>query len=135
MQPKVNCPNCGQEVAYGSQYCAACGTQLTWQSQQQPPPQQPYQQPYQQQYQQGPMQRFPGQYTNRSVSPKSRLAVTLLAFFLGVLGVHNFYLGKILFGVLQLLTAGGFGIWALIDFVMALCGVMKDRDGLPIVNW
>jgi len=29
-----------------------------------------------------------------NVSPKSRLAATLLAFFVGELGVHRFYLGK-----------------------------------------
>ena len=69
------------------------------------------------------------------VSNKSRLAVTLLSFFLGVLGVHRFYLSKIGTGILMLLTGGGFGIWALIDFIMAVSGAMKDKDGNPIKNW
>ncbi|MBI2861140.1 MAG: TM2 domain-containing protein [Chloroflexi bacterium] len=69
------------------------------------------------------------------VSEKSRLAVTLFAFFLGALGVHRFYLGKIGTGILMLLTAGGLGIWALIDFIMAVAGVMRDKEGRPIKKW
>ena len=69
------------------------------------------------------------------VSPKSRLAVTLLAWFLGVLGVHRFYLGKIGTGIAMLLTVGGLGIWALVDFIMAVAGAMKDKEGRPIKNW
>ncbi len=68
------------------------------------------------------------------ISPKSRLATVLLAWFLGTLGIHRFYLGKIGTGILMLLTGGGLGIWALIDFIMALAGVMKDKQGRPIKN-
>ena len=68
-------------------------------------------------------------------SPKSRLATTLLAFFLGYLGVHRFYLGKIGTGIIMLLTAGGLGIWALIDFIFAVAGLMKDKEGNLIKNW
>ena len=71
----------------------------------------------------------------QQVSPKSRLVVTLLSFFLGELGVHRFYLGKFGTGIAMPLTVGGLGIWALIDFIMAVCGAMKDKDGLPIKNW
>lgn len=70
-----------------------------------------------------------------NISPKSRLATTLLAFFLGGIGVHRFYLGKIGTGILMIVTLGGFGLWALIDFIMAVCGAMKDKNGLPIKNW
>lgn len=70
-----------------------------------------------------------------NISTKSRLAVTLLAWFLGVFGVHRFYLGKIGTGLLMLLTIGGFGIWALIDFIYAVSGIMKDKEGLVIKNW
>ena len=68
-------------------------------------------------------------------SPKSRLAVTLLALFLGGLGIHRFYLGKIVTGILMLITAGGLGIWALVDFIMAVAGAMKDKEGKLIKNW
>ncbi len=69
------------------------------------------------------------------ISPKSRLAVTLLAFFLGSLGIHRFYLGKIITGIIMLITAGALGIWTLIDFIMAVAGVMKDKEGRLIKNW
>ncbi len=69
------------------------------------------------------------------ISEKSRLAVTLFAFFLGELGVHRFYLGKIGTGIAMLLTLGGLGVWALIDFIMAVVGVMKDKEGKVIKNW
>jgi hypothetical protein len=35
----------------------------------------------------------------------------------------------------MLITGGGIGIWALIDFIMAVAGIMKDKDGLYIKNW
>jgi TM2 domain-containing membrane protein YozV len=69
------------------------------------------------------------------ISSKSRLAVTLLSWFLGYLGVHRFYLGKIGTGILMLITAGGFGIWTLIDFIFAVAGIMKDKEGKVIKNW
>jgi len=69
------------------------------------------------------------------ISPKSRLVVTLLAYFLGSLGIHRFYLGKIVTGIVMLITCGGLGIWWLIDFIMAVAGAMKDKEGKPIKNW
>ena len=69
------------------------------------------------------------------ISPKSRLAVTLFAFFLGEFGAHRFYLGKIGTAILMLLTLGGLGIWALVDFILAVAGVMKDKEGKVIKNW
>ena len=69
------------------------------------------------------------------VSPKSRLATSLLAWYLGWLGVHRFYLGKIGTGILMILTFGGLGIWAIIDFVFAVTGNMRDKDGRLITKW
>ncbi|GMA36909.1 TM2 domain-containing protein [Demequina litorisediminis] len=48
-------------------------------------------------------------------TPKSLLVAYLLWFFLGVLGIHHFYLGKIGRGLLYLFTAGVFGIGLLVD--------------------
>lgn len=69
------------------------------------------------------------------VSDKSRLATALFAWFLGVFGAHRFYVGKIGTGVLMLFTFGGLGIWALIDFIMAVAGRFKDKDGSLIKEW
>ena len=57
---------------------------------------------------------------------KSWLATMLLCQFLGTLGVHRFYTGRIISGIFQLLTFGGFGIWALIDLIMIYTDSFKD---------
>ncbi|MCY2902728.1 TM2 domain-containing protein [Mycoplasmopsis arginini] len=69
------------------------------------------------------------------MSEKSRTILTLLSFFLGGLGIDRFYGGRIILGVLKLLTAGGFGIWALVDFILAVCGAQRDGQGQLIRKW
>lgn len=68
-------------------------------------------------------------------SEKSRLAVALLAFFLGELGIHRFYVGKIGTGILYIFTFGLLGIGSLVDFILALCGSFTDKDGNAITEW
>ena len=62
-------------------------------------------------------------------SDKDQVVAFLLCLFLGVLGIHRFYLGYTWQGVVQLLTAGGFGIWAFIDFIRIITGDLKPKDG------
>jgi TM2 domain-containing membrane protein YozV len=72
--------------------------------------------------------------------PKSKVAAALLAFFLGCLGIHNFYLGYTGRGLAQLLLTVltcGYGaiatvIWAFIEFVLILTGSIKDKFGRPL---
>jgi TM2 domain-containing membrane protein YozV len=52
--------------------------------------------------------------------------------FLGFLGVHRFYVGKVGTGILMLITLGGVGIWALIDFIMILSNNFKDNNGFVL---
>lgn len=82
------------------------------------------------------------------VSPKSKMAAILLCFFLGGLGIHNFYLGNTGRGVAQLiLTILGWAtavlivgifmlaavsIWVLVEFIMLIVGsgtYRYDSDG------
>lgn len=57
------------------------------------------------------------------------LITLLLCFFLGTLGIHRFYTKNTTTGIVMLLTAGGCGIWTLIDFIMILLNTYKDGDG------
>ena len=56
-----------------------------------------------------------------------KLTTTLLALFLGTLGIHRFYLGQVLYGIIYVLLAatGISTILALIDFVMFL--IMDEK--------
>lgn len=85
------------------------------------------------------------------VSSKSRLATTLLTFFLGTFGAHRFYLGKIKTAVIMLTlsilgwvtSAFEFGyiflipvyIWVIVDLIFTVSGKMKDKEGNPVKNW
>ena len=99
------CSNCGKEIANNAIMCPNCGA---------------------------PVKREPVIPAN--ASEKDWLTTLLLSFFLGGLGIHSFYVGKTVAGVIQLLTLGGCGIWALIDFIMVVCGNYKDGEGKLIVN-
>ncbi len=86
------------------------------------------------------------------VSEKSRLTATLLTLLVvGIFGAHRFYLGKVgtavamlVLGVLGVVTIWfGFGaiflivvgIWAFVDFILAVAGKAKDKKGKPVRNW
>jgi len=66
------------------------------------------------------------------LSEKGFVPTILLCFFLGALGVHRFYVGKVGTGILQLITLGGLGIWVLIDFIIIVTGSFTDGEGLAI---
>jgi TM2 domain-containing membrane protein YozV len=68
-------------------------------------------------------------------SEKRILVAFLLCFFVGVFGVHRFYAGKVGTGVLQLVTLGGLGIWALVDLILLATGNFRDGEGERITQW
>ena len=59
---------------------------------------------------------------------KSKLTAILLCLFLGSLGIHRFYLGYTIIGVIQLLTFGGFLIWVIVDLIRLIIGSLKDSE-------
>ena len=74
-------------------------------------------------------------------APKQWLVAALLAFFLGALGIHNFYLGYTAKGIIQLvLTITVIGafisvIWAFIEFIMIIArsgSYAYDAQGQPL---
>ena len=56
----------------------------------------------------------------------SKLTTILLCFFLGILGIHRFYLGYTLFGVIQLLIFRGFLIWVIVDLIRIFIDSLRD---------
>jgi TM2 domain-containing membrane protein YozV len=122
-QPQWQPPQYGQQQ-WGQQppqYGQPSEGQSQWG--QQPPYYAPPQQQWgmQQPYQQMGMQ-------------KDWLTTLLLCIFLGYLGVHRFYTGHIVVGLIQLFTFGGCGIWWLIDLIMIATGSFTDSNGLPLVK-
>jgi hypothetical protein len=113
------CQNCGKQLPDGSRYCNECGTPVA------PPAFRSPQGPQANPAGQTPVMGIP--VPEEATSPKSRLIATLLAFFVGRLGVHRFYIGKIgsgvalllltIFGTIISAVAGayslsnGFGFW------------------------
>ncbi|WP_240532060.1 TM2 domain-containing protein [[Mesomycoplasma] collis] len=69
------------------------------------------------------------------ISPKSRAALTILSYFLGGLGIDRFYAGRIALGIFKIITLAGFGVWWIVDFVLAVTGNMKDASGHLIAKW
>jgi len=71
-----------------------------------------------------------------TATDKRILPLLLMCFFLGWLGVHRFYVGKIGTGIAIILTFGGFcGIWPLIDLIMIVTGNFTDSQGNKITVW
>ena len=70
------------------------------------------------------------------VSEEKKLTLLLLCYpVFGCFGVHRFYTGKILSGLLMLLTFGGFLIWMHVDTALIIRGKFTDKEGKPIRDW
>ena len=81
----------------------------------------------------GPLPALPAASLGREpIADRSRLLAALLAFFLGVLGIHRFYLGRTASAVIMLvLTLSVVGTlatvpWSIIDCLRYL--FMSDRE-------
>ena len=95
------CKNCGAEINDNAVICVKCGCSINNQA----------------------------PAVEGTAKSKDWLTTLLLCLFLGGLGVHRFYVGKTGTGILQLLTAGGCGVWALIDFIVICMGNFTDAAG------
>lgn len=103
-----SCERCGAQTLPDAIYCGRCGH---------------------------PVGRAVRNLPDAEVSSYSGLVALLLCFFLGYLGIHRFYVGKIGTGILWLVTGGLFGIGWLIDLVVIACGRFRDYLGYRVVVW
>ncbi len=101
------CKHCGAEVADEAVICPKCGCSLT---------------------NENPLT------TAKSKSDKDWLTTFLLCWFLGLLGIHRFYVGRTGSAIAMIFTMGGLGIWTLVDWIVILCGNFKDKDGKVITR-
>jgi TM2 domain-containing membrane protein YozV len=67
-------------------------------------------------------------------SEKDWLVTLLLAIFLGPLGIDRFYAGRIVLGIVKLLTFGFFLIWWAVDIVFVITEIYKDGNGINITK-
>ena len=63
---------------------------------------------------------------------ESKSTMILISFLLGGLGIHRLMMGYSNWW-LMLITVGGCGIWALMDFIKIITGSMKMADGRDLV--
>lgn len=68
------------------------------------------------------------------VSEKDWLVTLLLCIFVGGLGAHRFYVGKIGTGILWLVTLGLFGFGTIIDLIIIIMGKFSDVQGNLILS-
>lgn len=116
------CPSCGAIMEDGiCEYCGYKDTRSINKNSQQP--EVPQANVYQQ-----------GAYASPTVqvSKKDWLVTLLLCIFIGWLGIHKFYEGKIGMGIIYLLTGGVFGICWIIDIIKIVLNKEKDKSGLII---
>ena len=124
-----SCPSCG--TRYFSNACPNCGYTAIrrqsggaakYQTVDEPP------------MSRGPV-TLPYQPMTQETSPKSRLVALLLLIFLGVFGIHRFYVGKIGTGLLYLFTMGFWGIGWLVDLILILSGKFRDKQNRCLQDW
>jgi TM2 domain-containing membrane protein YozV len=139
MKMAVNCPQCGAPVDASATTCKFCGEALTPSFQ---PMNQNMGQPMMNQNMGQPNMSVGGQpinivvntpmqntpmMQNPAINPtwpiKSKVAAGLLAIFLGGLGIHKFYLGKVGMGILYLVFCWTYipGILGVIEGIIYLC--------------
>ena len=128
--PTKFCRFCGGRVHIDAVLCTYCVRQIEALRQSVPVQQQmPMQQiPMQQQMpMQQPMQPAPVIINNYNPAPdtykqpKDKWVAFALCFFLGYLGIHKFYEGRIAMGIIYIFTVGFLGIGCLVDLILILC--------------
>ena len=79
----------------------------------------------------GEKEEFMSSYVTQTSDKKKKTAL-LLCIFLGWMGAHRYYVGKIFTGILYTLTLGLCGIGWIIDLICILTGSFRDNVGAPL---
>lgn len=101
------CSKCGKEIPDEAIVCVNCGV--------------PTQKYYQDQLQHNTVVQPATVFPTVQIDPCNKWIAFLLCFFLGFLGFHKFYEGKIFMGILYILSCGFFGVGIIIDLIALLC--------------
>lgn len=131
------CPQCGAPIDPTATECKFCGEKLTTQQTVQ---QLQSQQVYGQQSPQPQIiiqQAAPQQVYVSGINPswpiKSKVAAGILGIFLGGIGVHKFYMGKIGMGILYLCFCWT-GVPAIIGFVEGIIYLCSNDENFQLKN-
>lgn len=71
-------------------------------------------------------------YGGNGISHKSKMVALILAIFLGCLGIHRFYVGKVGSGIIWFLTGGLFVCGWIYDIAKIASGTFTDGAGCVI---
>lgn len=67
-----------------------------------------------------------------NTSDKNKTTALLLCIFLGLFGVHYFYVGRIGRGIVALFTMNFFCFGWIVDIFRILLGTFRDNVGAPL---
>jgi len=69
-------------------------------------------------------------------TPRQRhfLAAFFISFWWGAFGADRMYMGYWGLGILKLITAGGLGLWVLVDLILIMGGYMRDKQGREMLQ-
>jgi len=118
------CPQCGAPISIDRSECMYCGGKTARQPQE---PQPQFQQPYIQQ------PHINGNGINYAWPIRSKVVAGLLGIFLGGLGIHKFYLGKVALGILYIFASWTF-IPILVGFIEGTIYLATDDYNFQVKN-
>ena len=123
------CKKCNYKRGFGVDYCPDCGAETEARARKCP-------------------ECKATLFVMRNTKPRNRVVAALLAFFIGMFGIHNFYLGYMRRGLLQVIVStvglvlipflGAFplgapivmGLWGLLEGYQLASGTIRvDADG------